>query len=173
MPGTGGRFGWNEPPPAAITTTLQRNVVARVGGQPEAAVGLARCRLSTIWPRWKVGLNGLICSRSFSTSPSPVIIGIAGNVVDRLLRIELGALAARLVEDVDDRRLDVEEAEFEDREKADRPGADDDDVGLDHSAAHGDVIHRDIPRLLAGGDTYPPNLPSKASLFRPPDRRAN
>ena len=27
MPGIGGRFGWNEPPPAAITTTLQAIVV--------------------------------------------------------------------------------------------------------------------------------------------------
>ena len=25
MPGIGGRFGWNEPPPAAITTTLASN----------------------------------------------------------------------------------------------------------------------------------------------------
>ena len=27
MPGIGGRFGWNEPPPAAITTALQAIVV--------------------------------------------------------------------------------------------------------------------------------------------------
>ena len=45
----------------------------------------------------------------------------AGNVVDRLLGIELGALAADLVEDVDEMRLDVEQAELEHGEQA-RPG---------------------------------------------------
>ncbi len=54
---------------------------------------------------------------------------IAGNVVDRLLRIELGALAAGLVQDVDDVGLHVEQAQLEDREQADRAGAHDDHVG--------------------------------------------
>jgi len=58
----------------------------------------------------------------------------AGNVVDRLLRIEFGALAADLVEDVDQVRLDVEQAELEHREQPDRPRADDDNVGLDRLA---------------------------------------
>ena len=39
MPGIGGRFGWNEPPPAAMTTTLLSNtlpwsVVTRNSGSP-------------------------------------------------------------------------------------------------------------------------------------------
>ena len=39
MPGIGGRLGWNEPPPAAITTTLAsntlpRSVVTRNSGSP-------------------------------------------------------------------------------------------------------------------------------------------
>ena len=39
MPGIGGRLGWNEPPPAAITTTLPRtpcraSVVTRNSGSP-------------------------------------------------------------------------------------------------------------------------------------------
>ena len=55
----------------------------------------------------------------------------AGNVVDRLLGIELGALAADLVEDVDEMRLHVEQAELEHREQADRARADDQRVGLD------------------------------------------
>ena len=58
----------------------------------------------------------------------------AGNVVDRLLGIEFRALAAELRQDVDQMALDVEEAEFEDREQPDRPGADDRDVGRDHFA---------------------------------------
>src|SRR5215831_17887460 len=53
------------------------------------------------------------------------------NVVDRLLWIELGALSADLVEDVDKVSPDVEQAEFEHGEKAARAGADDKYVSLD------------------------------------------
>ena len=53
----------------------------------------------------------------------------ARNVVDRLLGIEFRALAARLRQDVDQVGPDVEQAQFEDGEQADRPGADDRDVG--------------------------------------------
>ena len=56
------------------------------------------------------------------------------NVVDRLLGIKLGALAADLVEDVDEMRLDVEQAELEHGEQPDRAGADDEHVGLDRIA---------------------------------------
>ena len=59
----------------------------------------------------------------------------AGNVVDRLLRIEFGALAADLGQNVDQMRLDVEQSELEDREQPRRPGADDRDVG-GNSLAH-------------------------------------
>ena len=31
MPGIGGRLGWNEPPPAAITTILASNTLPLVG----------------------------------------------------------------------------------------------------------------------------------------------
>src|SRR5271156_5536782 len=53
----------------------------------------------------------------------------AWNVVDRLLGIELRALATRLRQNVDKMRLDVEQAEFEHPKQADWPGADDCDVG--------------------------------------------
>ena len=49
----------------------------------------------------------------------------AGNVVDRLLRIEFGALAAGARQNVDEMAPDVEQAEFEHGEQADRAGADD------------------------------------------------
>jgi hypothetical protein len=58
-------------------------------------------------------------------------VGDAGNVVDRLLGIELGALAARLVEDVDQVRLHVEQAELEHREQPAGARSDDQHVGLD------------------------------------------
>ena len=58
------------------------------------------------------------------------------NVVDRLLGIELGALAADLVEDVDEVALHVEKAKLENAEQADGAGADDQHVSLDR-LAHG------------------------------------
>ena len=64
--------------------------------------------------------------------------GKRGNVVDRLFRIELGALAAGLVEDVDEMGLDVEQAEFEHREQSARSGADDEHVSLDR-IGHGSL----------------------------------
>ena len=57
--------------------------------------------------------------------------GIAGNVVDRLLGVELRALAARLGQDVDEVATDVEQAELEHGEEPDRPGADDHHIRLD------------------------------------------
>src|SRR5579862_8104365 len=68
---------------------------------------------------------------------------IAGDVVDRLLRIELGALAARLVEDVDDGRAQIEKAELEDSKQTDGTGPDDDHVLLDHGGfGSSDIVHR-------------------------------
>src|SRR5262245_7933592 len=58
-------------------------------------------------------------------------VGNARNVVDRLLRIELGALAADLVENVDNVRLHIEQAQFEHGEEPAGPGSDDEHVGLD------------------------------------------
>ena len=73
-----------------------------------------------------------------------------GNVVDRLLRIELGALAAGARQNVDEMRADVEQAQFEHGEQAGRAGADDDDVGFDH-LAHCLFLHplTGSPRRLA------------------------
>src|SRR6266568_9582639 len=57
--------------------------------------------------------------------------GNARNVVDRLLGIKLGALAADLVEDVDEMAFDVEQAQLEHAKQADRACADDKHVSLD------------------------------------------
>ena len=57
-----------------------------------------------------------------------------GNVVDRLVGIELPALAAGLVEDVDEVRLDVDEAQLENGKEADGAGADDDGIRFDRAA---------------------------------------
>ena len=55
----------------------------------------------------------------------------AGNVVDRLFRIKLRALAADLVQNIDHVRLHVEQPKLEHGEQAARSGADDQYVGLD------------------------------------------
>ena len=134
MPWIGGRLGWNEPPPAAIDHAFAledlaaRRCVTRNCASPSFST------VVTISPRWNVGLNGLICCIKRVGQAVAGDVGDAGNVVDRLFRIELGALAADLVEDVDQMRLDVEQAELEHREQADRPRANDHNVGLDRFA---------------------------------------
>ena len=74
-------------------------------------------------------------------------IGNAGNVVDRLFGIELGALAARAVEDVDQVALQIDQPELEHGEQADGAGADDDDVGFDGlmgQAKRARVVHSTV-----------------------------
>ncbi len=95
MPGIGGRLGWNEPPPAATITTLHSNilpasVVTRNSGSP------MRSMVCTISPKWNCGPERLDL---LEQSLGQAIAGHhrdAGNVVDRLFRIKLGALATWL-----------------------------------------------------------------------------
>ena len=95
--------------------------------------------------------------------------GKARNVVDRLLGIERGALAAGIVEHVDDMAVQPHHAAFEDGEQAHGPRAYDDDVGLVRmSVSHGlkvaDGNHKIKPpaaqgrgqNLVAGGGLEPP-----------------
>ena len=61
------------------------------------------------------------------------------DVVDGLVGIELGALAAGRRQRIDHMRLDAQQAELEDLEQAGRTGADDDRFGRD-GFAHGRVL---------------------------------
>ena len=72
--GTGGRLAWNEPPPAAITTTLPRKTVPRSVVSRKRPSG-SLPSVSTISLKWNVGWKGFTCSRSFSTRSSPLITG--------------------------------------------------------------------------------------------------
>src|SRR5262245_4224644 len=65
------------------------------------------------------------------------------DVIDRLVGIELGALAARMRERVDDLALHAEQAELEHRKEADRPRADDDAFGADGGLSRGVAHVRD------------------------------
>ena len=51
------------------------------------------------------------------------------NVIDGFLGIKLGALAARPVEDIDHMRFQLGEAKLKHREEADRPRANNNDIG--------------------------------------------
>ena len=77
MPGIGGRFGWNEPPPAAITTTFASitsfsSVVTR--NVPSSSFS----RADTMRLKVNAGLNGAICCMRLSTRPCAEIDGHAG-----------------------------------------------------------------------------------------------
>src|SRR5690606_9468746 len=60
--------------------------------------------------------------------------GEARNIVDRLFRIQLGALPAGTVENVDEMAFDIEQAEFEGCEQPAGARADHDDIGSNFSA---------------------------------------
>ena len=83
------------------------------------------------WPRWNVGAERFDLFHQAIGKALARHLGQGGNVVDRLLGIEFGALPADLVENVDDVRLDVDEAQLKDGEQSDRTGADDQGVRLD------------------------------------------
>ena len=89
--------------------------------------------------------------------------GIAGNVVDRLLGIEFGTLAAGLGQDVDEMAADVEQAELEDGEQPDRPRADDHDIRLDGAG---------VAQRLAVLVRHPALLSPDGPASRPSGRRA-
>ncbi len=130
MPGTGGRFGWNEPPPAAMITTLVSNtwpasVVTRNNGSPIFSI------VSTISFEMERRAERLDLLHQRVGQPLPGHHRNAGNVVDRLFRIELGALPADLVEDVDEVGLDVEQAKLEHGEQSAGARADDQRISLD------------------------------------------
>ena len=57
----------------------------------------------------------------------------ARNVIDRLFRIKLGALAARPVQNVDQMGFQVQKPKLEHGKQADGPGTDDGDVCLNRS----------------------------------------
>ena len=56
----------------------------------------------------------------------------AGHVVDRLVGVQLGALAAGVGQSVNGVAMDVQQTQLEDLEQADWAGADDQGVGLCH-----------------------------------------
>ena len=62
--------------------------------------------------------------------------GHARNVIDRLFRIKLGALAAGAVEDVHQMAFQIEQPQLEHGEQADGARADDGDVGFDGGGSH-------------------------------------
>ena len=68
----------------------------------------------------------------------------SGNVVDRLLRIKLGALPADHGQNVDHMRLDIEQAEFEHGEEPDGARADDHGIRSRSAQCHACAHSPDI-----------------------------
>ena len=70
----------------------------------------------------------------------------AGNVVNRLFRIKLGALAARPIKNVDHMGAHIQQTKFKDCKKPDGSGSDNQDVRINHfthlmsSAAYGALV---------------------------------
>ena len=151
---------------------------AGVGGEPESPVRLAAERLDHLG-EMEGRMEGMNLLHQLLDQVLAGDDRIAGDVVDRLLRIELGALAARPVENVDQGAADIEQAELEDGEQADRPGADDDHVGLYDlglaTPVHARVIHSARnPCSPCGGHITARSRRIKATLLRAqPEREQN
>ena len=128
MPGMGGRFGTKLPPPAAMTMTgaIRTRPVSVVRRHLPSWVLSSDAAIS---PKWNSGLERP------DLLEQPVGQLLAGadrharDVVDRLLGVKLGALAARPVENVDQMGLQLGEAELKHGEQADRTCANNDHVG--------------------------------------------
>ncbi len=103
MPGIGGLLGWNEPPPAAIDHDLGLDRRAGVGGDAEQGMLRRAQRFDALDHLAEVEgrLERMDLLAQVVDQPLAGDHGKAGNVVDRLFRIELGALAADLGQDVD------------------------------------------------------------------------
>jgi len=98
-------------------------------------------------------------------SSCPVQTGSPGNVIDGFLGIKLGALAARPVEDIDNMRFQLGEAKLKHREEADRPRANNNDIG-------GSAVRRHrFFRLVAYASSRHANLVDSIPLGRPRNRK--
>ena len=139
MPGTGGRLGTKQPAPAAITTTWRDQLGAGIGGELPAAVGQLLQRR-----RHLVEMELRIERLDLFQQPVGQFLagddGQAGNVVDRFFRIELGALPARPVENVDQMAFEIEQPQLEHREQADGARADNDDICFNRGGSGHDLV---------------------------------
>ena len=101
------------------------------------------------------------------------------NVIDRLFRIQLSALAAGLVQNIDKVTAQVQKSQFEHRKQAARAGTDDDDVGL-LDISHDSVAVRsrggsgagaaDHSRIYAPGKLKQRELPTDIATYVPRDK---
>ena len=136
-PGSGSRRGTKLPAPAAITTTGASSTVPASVVSRQCPSG-SRVSAEACCFRWNCGSNG---RDLLHQAVDQLLAGAAWHgrdVVDRLVGIEFGALAADLVEIVDQMALHAEQAGLEHGEQAARAGADDDHVGPDDVLGHDD-----------------------------------
>jgi hypothetical protein len=89
----------------------------------------------------------------------PADLGPGRNVIDRLFRVELGALAAGTVENIDQMAFEIVKAEFEYGKEADRPGTN------DHNVRFGYFTHRQFLMTNQCSISYPPAVWNGAILI--------
>ena len=124
-PGTPMRRGWKDPTPPAITTAPASNRVPRIGLHIEAAVLALTQRGDFLAEMQRCIERGDLLQQAVDE-----LLRAAdrqrGDVVNRLVGIELGALAARRAERVDEMAADPQQSELEHLEKTTGAGANDD-----------------------------------------------
>lgn len=140
--------------PGCDNDRLGRDRRSAVGLYPPAAILFSRnrCNLPAQME------NGLERSGLFQESLDKLggkDARMPGNVEDRLFRIERAALPARLVEGIENMTAHAQHATFEDREQADRPGADDRNVGWHGIGGHERSLSMAVSVMVAPGGSRP------------------
>ena len=112
MPASGGRFGVNDPPPAAMTMTFAKKL-APASVSTSKPPSTRRERVDAL-PEMKDRRERLDLLQKPAGQSLPGYDREPRNIVDRLLGIELRTLTARLVQDVDDVCFHVQKPKLED-----------------------------------------------------------
>ncbi len=122
----------------------------RRGAQQEASVFALR-QLRDLLPEMELRVEGLDLRHQPVDQSLGAANGQGGNVVNRLLGIQLGALTAGMCEGIDQMRCDSQQTELENLEQTARTGPDDDDLRFDDGGGCG-LAQGDDYALEKGGD---------------------
>ncbi len=148
---------------------------AGIGGEQEAAIGGGLQRLDALG---KVQLRGE--RRDLPVQQCHQLAagahGHARDVVDGLVGVELGALAADVGQGVHHMRGDALQAELEDLEEPHGPRADDDRIGFDEASVFHHIFkwgpqRLNLPRPRRAGAAQEPPRRAGVAPFRPAKRR--
>ena len=122
------RRGWNDPTSRGDHHRARIEAGAARGADLEAPVRGAR-EIRHLLAEVKLRLEGLDLLHQSVDELLRAAHRQRRDVVDRLVRIQLRALPARMLQRIDDVRADAEQPQLEHLEQAAGAGADDDDLG--------------------------------------------